>query len=95
MMLSSPEPASNTTGTGADPRQDPAMRSLYRMSRTAGVGLQDYAAVNVFAVVGLLLALADGPAHGYAIGKDIEDRTGGRLDPATARRLTRAASSSR
>lgn len=31
----------------------------------------------------VLLALADGPAHGYAIGKDIEDRTGGRLDPAT------------
>jgi len=42
----------------------------------------------------VLLALADGPAHGYAIGKDIEDRSGGRLDPATGslyqviRRLT-------
>lgn len=58
MTFSSPEPASNTTGSTADPRQDPAMRSLYRMSRTAGVGLQDYAAVNVFAVVGLLLGLA-------------------------------------
>lgn len=34
------------------------MRSLYRMSRTAGVGLQDYAAVNVFAVTGLILAFA-------------------------------------
>lgn len=42
----------------------------------------------------ILLALADGPAHGYAIGKDVEDRSGGRLDPATGalyqalRRLT-------
>lgn len=34
------------------------MRSLYRMSRTAGVGLQDYAAVNVLAVIGVLLAVA-------------------------------------
>jgi DNA-binding PadR family transcriptional regulator len=31
----------------------------------------------------VLLALGDGPAHGYAIGKDIEERSGGRLDPAT------------
>jgi DNA-binding PadR family transcriptional regulator len=31
----------------------------------------------------VLLSLGDGPAHGYAIGKDIETRTGGRLDPAT------------
>ena len=31
----------------------------------------------------ILLALGDGPAHGYAIGKDIEDRSGGRLDPTT------------
>ena len=31
----------------------------------------------------VLLALADGPAHGYAIGKDIEARSGGRLDPTT------------
>ena len=31
----------------------------------------------------VLLALGSGPAHGYAIGKDIESRTGGRLDPAT------------
>ena len=31
----------------------------------------------------ILLALADGPSHGYAIGKDVEDRSGGRLDPAT------------
>lgn len=42
----------------ADSRRDPAMKALYRMSRTAGVGLQDYAAVNVLAVVGLLLGLA-------------------------------------
>ena len=31
----------------------------------------------------VLLALADGPAHGYAIGKDIEARSAGRLDPTT------------
>lgn len=31
----------------------------------------------------LLLALADGPSHGYAIGKDIEERSAGRLDPTT------------
>ena len=31
----------------------------------------------------VLLSLGDGPAHGYAIGKDIDGRTGGRLDPAT------------
>ena len=31
----------------------------------------------------ILLALGDGPSHGYAIGKDVEERSGGRLDPAT------------
>jgi DNA-binding PadR family transcriptional regulator len=31
----------------------------------------------------VLLALGDGPAHGYAIGKDVEERSGGRLDPTT------------
>jgi DNA-binding PadR family transcriptional regulator len=31
----------------------------------------------------ILLALGDGPAHGYAIGKEIEARSGGRLDPTT------------
>jgi DNA-binding PadR family transcriptional regulator len=31
----------------------------------------------------VLLALGGGPAHGYAIGKDIEERSGGRLDPTT------------
>ena len=31
----------------------------------------------------VLIALGDGPAHGYAIGKDIEDRSAGRLDPTT------------
>ena len=31
----------------------------------------------------ILLALGDGPSHGYAIGKDIEARSGGRLDPTT------------
>lgn len=31
----------------------------------------------------VLLAIADGPLHGYAIGKDIEARSQGRLDPTT------------
>lgn len=31
----------------------------------------------------ILLALGDGAAHGYAIGKDVAARSGGRLDPAT------------
>ncbi|MBC7897126.1 MAG: PadR family transcriptional regulator [Cytophagaceae bacterium] len=31
----------------------------------------------------VLLATGDGPLHGYAIGKDIEARTLGRLDPTT------------
>ena len=42
----------------------------------------------------VLLALGDGPSHGYAIGKEVEARSGGRLDPTTGalyqvlRRLT-------
>jgi DNA-binding PadR family transcriptional regulator len=42
----------------------------------------------------ILLALGDGPSHGYAIGKDVEERSDGRLDPTTGalyqalRRLT-------
>lgn len=31
----------------------------------------------------VLLALADGPAHGYAIGKEVQRRSGGRVDPTT------------
>ena len=31
----------------------------------------------------ILLALGEGPSHGYAIGKDVEDHSGGRLDPST------------
>lgn len=31
----------------------------------------------------LLLALADGPGHGYGIGKALEERTEGRLKPTT------------
>jgi len=31
----------------------------------------------------VLLALGDGPSHGYAIGKDVEMRSSGRLDPTT------------
>ena len=31
----------------------------------------------------ILLALGNGPSHGYAIGKDVEEQSGGRLDPTT------------
>jgi len=31
----------------------------------------------------ILLALGEGASHGYAIGKDVEARSGGRLDPTT------------
>jgi DNA-binding PadR family transcriptional regulator len=31
----------------------------------------------------VLLALGHGPTHGYAIGKDVEEQSGGRLDPTT------------
>ena len=31
----------------------------------------------------ILLALGDGRSHGYAIGKDVETRSHGRLNPAT------------
>jgi DNA-binding PadR family transcriptional regulator len=31
----------------------------------------------------VLLALADGPSHGYAIGKFVAEQSGGRLDPGT------------
>jgi DNA-binding PadR family transcriptional regulator len=42
----------------------------------------------------ILLALGNGPSHGYAIGKDVEEQSSGRLDPTTGalyqalRRLT-------
>jgi PadR family transcriptional regulator len=42
----------------------------------------------------ILLALAAGPSHGYAIGQRVEEESGGRLDPTTGalyqtlRRLT-------
>lgn len=63
MTLSAPESGSPSgplanDGRQNDDRQDPAMRSLYKMSRTAGVGLQDYAAVNVLAVIGVIVAVA-------------------------------------
>jgi DNA-binding PadR family transcriptional regulator len=42
----------------------------------------------------VLLALGQGPSHGYAIGKEVQEQSGGRLDPTTGalyqvlRRLT-------
>jgi hypothetical protein len=54
---------SNSTGqsgntNAADTRTDPAMKALYHMSRTAGVGLGDYAAVNVLSVIGLIVGVS-------------------------------------
>ncbi|MEZ5319917.1 MAG: PadR family transcriptional regulator [Vicinamibacterales bacterium] len=31
----------------------------------------------------VLLALAEGPAHGYALVRDVRDRSGGAIDPGT------------
>lgn len=31
----------------------------------------------------VLLALGDGPAHGYGVGKEVEERSGGELKPTT------------
>lgn len=31
----------------------------------------------------ILLTLSAGPSHGYAIGKDLQERSAGRLDPTT------------
>jgi DNA-binding PadR family transcriptional regulator len=31
----------------------------------------------------VLLILAEGPAHGYAIGKALQEQSGGRVDPTT------------
>ena len=31
----------------------------------------------------ILIGLGNGPAHGYAIGKDVDEQSGGRLDPTT------------
>ncbi len=51
--------STNSSGNAtADRRSDPAMRQLYQMSRTAGVGLADYAAVNAVSVVALIAGLA-------------------------------------
>lgn len=52
-----PEPTTSTRDVAA-PAADQPTRELYHMSRTAGVGLGDYAAVNVRAVIGLLLGAA-------------------------------------
>src|SRR5687767_9055265 len=52
-----PHPQADRTaganGDGADP-----LAKLHRMSRTAGLGTQDYVAINVAAVVSALLGLA-------------------------------------
>ena len=31
----------------------------------------------------VLLCLAEGPAHGYAIGRELKEKSGGRVDPTT------------
>lgn len=52
-----PSTAGGASAAVEDRRRDPAMRALYQMSRTAGVGLQDYAAVNNLAVIGVFCAI--------------------------------------
>lgn len=47
--------SSQTASSGVDP-----LASLYKMSTTAGLGSQDYVAVNVLSVVTLALGLASG-----------------------------------
>jgi hypothetical protein len=67
-MSTPTEPNHSSTAPTSDTRTDPAMRALYQMSRTAGVGLQDYASVNVASVLsivgGLLTALLAIVFHG-------------------------------
>lgn len=52
------------------------------MNRMTDDRLESAAALSDLAFH-ILLALGEGPSHGYAIGKDVEERSGGRLDPTT------------
>jgi DNA-binding PadR family transcriptional regulator len=52
------------------------------MTRVTGNDVSDGRALTDLAFH-ILIALGDGPAHGYAIGKDVEEQSGGRLDPST------------
>lgn len=55
--MSHPAGQSGNSST-ADTRTDPAMKALYHMSKTAGVGLGDYAEINVLSVIGLLVGFS-------------------------------------
>ena len=54
--------AAAPTAAAAGAVDDPT-HNLFHMSRTAGVGLGDYAAVNVRAVIGLILGVASVVAY--------------------------------
>ncbi len=58
----SPQPppphADRAAATNGDADGDESLHKLHRMSRTAGLGTQEYVAINVAAVVALLLGLA-------------------------------------
>ena len=55
----SPQPhVDRNAGANGDADGDEALHKLHRMSRTAGLGTQEYVAINVAAVMTLLLGLA-------------------------------------
>jgi hypothetical protein len=55
----SPQPhLDRSAGSNGDADGDEALHKLHRMSRTAGLGTQEYVAINVAAVMALLLGLA-------------------------------------
>jgi hypothetical protein len=55
----SPQPhVDRTAGSNGEADGDEALHKLHRMSRTAGLGTQEYVAINVAAVMTLLLGLA-------------------------------------
>jgi hypothetical protein len=56
-MSTQPDSGLPSTNPTEDRRTDPAMKALYQMSRTAGVGLQDYASVNVACVLAITVGV--------------------------------------
>jgi DNA-binding PadR family transcriptional regulator len=62
---------------GASTRGLPGLMSRMTEDRGARAGALSDLAFHI------LLALGEGPSHGYAIGKDVQQRSSGRLDPTT------------
>lgn len=52
--MTGPTPTTPAAQDDAAAERDPAVANLFRMSRTAGVGLQDYTAINATAVAGFV-----------------------------------------